>query len=263
MNVRELIIAGNWKMHKGLDDSKKFSRELTGVLRSNDGAKVIPIIAPAYPFLAVLQREFENSPVKVAAQDVSVHDDGAFTGEVSASMLASLQLPYCIVGHSERRAYHAESNEIVREKAEKLMLQKIVPILCIGETLEQRDAGITAKVIKEQLTGCLHQINLYSGKELIIAYEPVWAIGTGRTASGAQAQEVHALIRKWLSVQYSEHLAESLCILYGGSVKPENIEELLNMPDIDGGLIGGAALKADAFVKMVEIAQKYDMEHNK
>ena len=261
--MRELIIAGNWKMHKGLDEAKQFSRKLREALQGKNTGNVIPIVAPAYPFLAVLLREFDDSPVKVAAQDVSVHGDGAFTGEVSANMLASLQLPYCIVGHSERRAYHAESNEIVRKKAMKLMQQGIVPILCIGETLEQRDAGITEKVIKDQLSGCLYQINLYSGKELIIAYEPVWAIGTGRTATGEQAQQVHALIRKWLSVAYNDELAESLCILYGGSVKPENISELLSMPDIDGGLIGGASLDSDSYLKMLDIAQHYDMEHNR
>jgi len=252
--VRKQIIAGNWKMHKDLEAAKSFSVALAKSLCGKEMGNVLPIIAPAYPFLAVLLREFDATPVKVAAQDVSSHPDGAFTGEVSVSMLASLNLPYCIVGHSERRAYHSESNEMIREKIMMLMNEDIVPILCIGETLEQREAGITKDVIIEQLSGCLRQITLYRGNELIIAYEPVWAIGTGRNATGDQAQEAHALIRNWLANTYSDDLADSLSLLYGGSMKPDNIEELLAMPDIDGGLIGGASLQADSFLEMLNIA---------
>lgn len=255
--VRELIIAGNWKMHKDLVQVKSFAKAVSKATMGKDLGCVVPILAPAFPFLDVLIRETEGSPVQVSAQDVSSHPDGAFTGEVSANMLASLKLPYCIVGHSERRAYHAESNESIREKLLILMQHEIRPILCIGETLEQRDAGITKDVITDQLSGALHKIKLYSAKELVVAYEPVWAIGTGRNATGEQAQEVHAIIRRWFADRYPETLAEKLPILYGGSVKPENIDELLAMPDIDGGLIGGAALKTESYLNMLESAVKH------
>lgn len=254
--MRKLIIAGNWKMYKGLEDAKSFAREVAPVAKGMDTTNVVPILAPAYPFLAVLQRDLEGSPVKVSAQDVSSHPDGAFTGEVSAAMLASLKLPYSIVGHSERRAYHAETNAIVCEKLLALMQHDICPILCVGETLVQRDAGNTKDVVVDQLSGALHKINLYNQGEIIIAYEPVWAIGTGRNATGEQAQEVHTIIRKWLKDKYSETLANGISILYGGSVKPENIDELLAMPDIDGGLIGGASLKPDSYLRMLESAVK-------
>ncbi len=254
--MRELIIAGNWKIYKDLEEAKSFAKVLAKATMGKDLGCVVPILAPAYPFLAALMQELAGSPVKVSAQNVSAHAEGAFTGEVSAKMLASLKLPYCIVGHSERRAYHAESNEMIREKILTLMQHEIRPILCIGETLDQRDAGTTKDVIMDQLSGALHKINLYSAKELIVAYEPVWAIGTGRNATGEQAQEVHAIIRKWFADRYPQVLADSLPILYGGSVKPENIDELLAMPDIDGGLIGGAALKTDSYLKMLESAVK-------
>jgi triosephosphate isomerase len=244
-------------MNKGLNEAKSFAKELEKVSKDWTLGNVVPVLAPAYPFLAVLLRDLEGSGVRVCAQDVSAHKDGAFTGEVSASMLASLGLPYCIVGHSERRAYHAESNEIIREKLLNLMQHDIRPILCVGETLEQRDAGITRDVVVDQLRGALHQITLYSAREIIVAYEPVWAIGTGRTATGEQAQEVHGIIRKWFADSFSADLADEIPILYGGSVKPENIDELLLMPDIDGGLIGGASLKPDSFIKMLKSALKY------
>lgn len=252
--MREIVIAGNWKMYKDLGSARDFCKTVAGAFKGKALGKVLPIVAPAYPFLSILMRELEGSPVKVAAQDVSAHTEGAFTGEVSAPMLASMSIAYGIVGHSERRQYHHESNEVVREKMLHLMDNNIKPILCIGETLDQRDGGITEQVILEQLEGCLSKVNLYTGKELMIAYEPVWAIGTGRTATGEQAQDVHRIIRKWLSGKYHAQLAENLCILYGGSVKPENIAELLSQPDIDGGLIGGASLNAQSYLKMVDIA---------
>lgn len=252
--MRDIIIAGNWKMNKDMEAVRAFCKDVAGAFKGKVLGRVLPILAPAYPFLAIMLRELEGSLVKVAAQDTSSHADGAFTGEVSASMLASMGLQYCIVGHSERRAYHHESNEIIREKLLAVMDNGMKPILCIGETLEQRDGGITDQVILEQLDGCLRGVQLYSGKELIIAYEPVWAIGTGRNATGDQAQEVHRLIRKWLTDQYSKDLADSLSILYGGSVKPQNLEELLSQPDIDGGLIGGASLDSKSYLAMVDIA---------
>jgi len=252
--MREIVIAGNWKMYKGLDEVRAFCDETREQLKGRDLSGVLPILAPAYPFLITMQDLLEDTAVKVASQNVSNHSEGAYTGEVSPAMLASISLPHCIVGHSERRAYHFESDEMIREKVMALLTEGIKPILCVGETLEERDAGKTEQVIMNQLEGCMRNVTLYSPSDMMIAYEPVWAIGTGRTASGDQAQEVHRMIRKWLSIRYSEELADRIKILYGGSVKPENLENLLKMPDIDGGLIGGAALSADKYLKMIEIA---------
>lgn len=252
--MRDIIIAGNWKMNKDLEGTRAFCKAIEKACTNKDEQGVTSILAPAFPFLGLMLRDLEGTAVKVAAQDTSAHNDGAFTGEVSASMLASLGVQYCIVGHSERRAYHNETNEIIQEKVLAVMDNGMRPILCVGETLAQRDEGITEQVILRQLDGCLRDIPLYSGNQLIIAYEPVWAIGTGRNASGDQAQEVHALIRKWLSDHYSKSLADSMCILYGGSVNPDNLPGLLAQKDIDGGLIGGASLDAGSFLRMVDIA---------
>ncbi|HRX77088.1 MAG TPA: triose-phosphate isomerase [Candidatus Cloacimonadota bacterium] len=255
--MRDIIIAGNWKMNKDLNEVKAFCKAVARAFEGRVMGKVVPILAPSHPFLTFMLRELGGGPIKIAAQDASSHTEGAFTGDVSAKMLSSLGVQYCIVGHSERRAYHNESNEIIRDKVLEVMDNGMKPILCIGETLEQRDSGITDQVILEQLEGCLRGITLYTGKELMVAYEPVWAIGTGRNASGDQAQEVHRLIRKWLKDSFSQDLADQISILYGGSVKPQNLAELLAQPDIDGGLIGGASLDAESFLKMVDIAINY------
>lgn len=252
--MRDIVIAGNWKMNKDLAEVRSFCKAISGSFTGKKLGRVLPVIAPAFPFLSAAWRELEGSPVKLAAQDVSSHASGAFTGEVSALMLASLGVPYCIVGHSERRQYHHESDALIKEKILQLIDAGIKPIICVGETLEQREAGQTTKIVIDQLDGCLHGINLYSPKDIMIAYEPVWAIGTGRNATGEQAQDVHRLIRHWLSDRYSPELANGISILYGGSVKPDNIGELLTMPDIDGGLIGGAALDAGSFLTMIDIA---------
>lgn len=252
--MRKIVIAGNWKMNKDLEDVRAFCKAIASSLMAKDLADVLPILAPGYPFLDLMQRELRDTSVEMAAQDVSAHPEGAFTGEVSAAMLSSFGLEYCIVGHSERRAHHNESNEIVREKLLMLMDNDIKPILCIGETLQQRDAGSTKNVILDQLDGCLRNVNIYGAEDIMIAYEPVWAIGTGRTATGEQAQEVHRIIRTWLLDTYNQALADEVVILYGGSVKPDNLAGLLAMPDIDGGLIGGASLQADQYLQMIDIA---------
>ena len=252
--MRKLIIAGNWKMNKDLSETRSFVQAVLPQLNKLELGRVIPLIAPAYPFLTEALRETFASPLMVSAQDVSYKDNGAFTGEVSASMLASLGLKYCIIGHSERRQYHGETDESVNKRLFKLLDCGLTPIVCIGETLAQRDAGETEKVVLSQLEGGLKDLKPESGTEIIIAYEPVWAIGTGRTATPQQAQEVHALIRKWLSENYGAVVAENLSVLYGGSVKPDNIKELLECSDIDGGLIGGASLKENDFLAMVTTA---------
>ncbi len=252
--MRNIIIAGNWKMNKDRFETEQFCNELGMYLKTHDEERVIPLIAPVFPFLAQAQNILFGMPVEVAAQDVSAHAAGAYTGEVSALQLRSLGLNYCIIGHSERRQYHNESNSLIRAKLISLRENDIVPILCIGETLAQRENGDTTKVVLAQLEGCLEQILLETGLEIVIAYEPVWAIGTGKTATSAQAQEVHALIRAWLVKRYGTVIAQQVHILYGGSVKPDNILELLSMEDIDGGLIGGASLKIEDFCAMIETA---------
>ncbi|MDY0152165.1 MAG: triose-phosphate isomerase [Candidatus Cloacimonas sp.] len=254
--MRKIYIAGNWKMNKGLAETREFVKTVVSGLESYACGRVVPLIAPAYPFLVEALRESFGSALQIAAQDISLHDAGAFTGEVSCTMLASLGLKHCIIGHSERRQYHGETDEEVRLKMQMLFTQNILPIVCIGETLAQRDAGSTKEVIISQLKGCMKDIELATGEEIVLAYEPVWAIGTGRTASPEQAQEVHALIRNWLRENYSPTVAANLPILYGGSVKPDNLASLLACADIDGGLIGGASLKQEDFLKMVEIGIK-------
>lgn len=252
--MRKIIIAGNWKMNKDLGETRVFIAKVGSALAEMALGRVFPLVAPAYPFLGEALRLADGTPLQVSAQDVSAHDDGAFTGEVSARMLGSLGLKYGIVGHSERRQYHAETDAIICTKMHKLLSHRIRPIVCVGESLAQREAGDTEEVVLEQLNACLKGLEMHSGEEIIIAYEPVWAIGTGRTATPQQAQEVHALIRFWLSKSYSQAIADKLCILYGGSVKPDNIKELLACEDIDGGLIGGASLKEEDFINMVKTA---------
>ncbi len=249
--MRDIIIAGNWKMNKDAGETAKFCGELKDRLADVSAPGLRVIVAPAFVLLPAAKQALTGSRIEVSAQDVSSHVQGAFTGEVSAPMLASLQVSYAIVGHSERRQYHAETNELVRDKVQMLLDHQIIPIMCIGETLQQREAGETEAVLESQLTGCLNGIELQTGKELVIAYEPVWAIGTGKTATSEQAQQAHAFIRNWLQARFDAQIAQNLSILYGGSMKPGNCEELISQPDIDGGLIGGASLKTDDFVSMV------------
>ena len=254
--MRKIYIAGNWKMNKGLQETKNFLETVIPELNKLKLENVIPLIAPAYPFLEEALKASYGSCMQVSAQDVSVHSEGAYTGEVSAGMLASLGLKFCIVGHSERRQYHNETDATVNAKILKLFENHITPLVCIGETLQQREEGKTENVILSQLSGCLKNIKLVSGEEIILAYEPVWAIGTGKTATPSQAQEVHNLIRNWLKSNYSDKVAEKLSLLYGGSIKPGNLKELLDCEDIDGGLIGGASLKEEDFLEMVQIGMK-------
>ncbi len=252
--MRQIIIAGNWKMNKNASETQEFCAELAQYLKTHSVKDVLPLIAPVFPFLAKAADLLAKLPAAVAAQDVSAYESGAYTGEVSATQLGSIGLNYCIIGHSERRQYHHETDALVRSKLLQLREQDIIPIVCLGETLEQREAGETEKVVVTQLEGCFRDIDLQSGSELVIAYEPVWAIGTGRTATSLQAQEVHAIIRNWLKQRYGVEISGIISILYGGSVKPDNIAELLRQPDIDGGLIGGASLKIADFCQMIDTA---------
>jgi len=243
-------------MNKDLFETLAFTQGLKTYAHKHSEAKVEIVIAPAYPFLLTASDLLRETPAKIAAQDVSLNEDGAFTGEVSATMLASLHLPYCIIGHSERRQYHQETDFSVNARLKQLLKNGITPIFCIGEKLDEREADRTIQVLERQLSDGLADINLYTGKEIVIAYEPVWAIGTGKVATPQQAQDVHAFIRNWLKEKFGSKVSDKLQILYGGSVKPDNIKELMLQPDIDGALIGGASLKLEQFIAMLDTAKE-------
>ena len=240
---RNALIAGNWKMNKLASEVPDFVEELASV--ADLGKGVDSALCVPFPLIPAMKEATDGTWIKVGAQDVSSHDKGAYTGEVSAAMLADLGVDYCIIGHSERRAYHAESDQLVNEKLKALLGAGITPIMCCGESLEQRDAGVTLTFVESQIKGGLAGVSSEEMKKVVIAYEPIWAIGTGRTATAEQAQEVCGYIRKVLAGLYGEELAKGVQILYGGSMNGKNAAELLAQPDIDGGLIGGASLKME------------------
>lgn len=244
------LIAGNWKMNGSISAN----RTLIGALLDGIGAPGcdVAVCVPA-PYLSQMQGLLQGSPVALGAQDVSAQAQGAFTGEQSAAMLKEFGVRYAIVGHSERRQYHGESDEVVASKAAAALVAGITPIVCVGETLAERDAGMTEEVVKRQLAAVIHQ-NGHCISEIVVAYEPVWAIGTGKTASPDQAQVVHAVLRAQLHHAASEH-AGGIRIIYGGSMNAANAAELLQQPDIDGGLIGGASLKAPDFLQIIAAAR--------
>jgi triosephosphate isomerase (TIM) len=249
--MRKKIIAGNWKMNKTVADTAELINGLKSKI-TNPEAGVI--VCPPYTSLALAVELTKGTPIKVGAQDVSVNDDGAYTGEVSIGMLKAVGCDYVIVGHSERRQYFKESDELINRKAKKVFAAGLTPIICVGETLEERESGITTQVITNQVKGVVSGLTSEQMAEAIIAYEPVWAIGTGKTASKEQAEEVHQLIRGLIAGLYSDQIAQKVVIQYGGSVKPENAKELLAQPNIDGALVGGACLKADSFAAIVDAA---------
>ncbi len=243
--MRKKLVAGNWKMHGNLVENKQLLAEIIaslGGLRDVQFAVCVP-----YPYLSSVQNILQHTNISWGAQNVSQYEKGAYTGEVAASMLNDFKCSFVIVGHSERRALFGEDNHIVAKKYIAAQRAGLTPILCVGETLEQREMGTAEQTIEKQLKAVTDAAGVESLSKAVIAYEPVWAIGTGKTASPQQAQDVHAFIRKGISAQ-NISIAEELTILYGGSVKANNALELFAMPDIDGGLIGGASLIADDFV---------------
>ena len=248
MNKKKLI-AGNWKMNGTLAANQALVQSLLAGL---EGARCDVAVAVPAPYLAQVQALVEGSGLALAAQDVSQHPAGAYTGEVSAQMLCEFAVRYVLVGHSERRQFHGETDAQVAAKAQRALAAGITPIVCVGETLEEREAGQTEAVVKRQLAAVIH-LNGHCISEVVVAYEPVWAIGTGRTATPEQAQQVHAVLRAQLAAA-SEHAAR-IRLLYGGSMNAANAAELLAQPDIDGGLVGGAALKAQDFQKIIAAAQ--------
>ena len=249
MKKRVPIVAGNWKMHT----TRKEALDLTrGILKEvGRPASVEVVLCPPFTVLTTVGSLLTGSQVKLGAQDCFWEPQGAFTGEISPSMLAECGATYCIVGHSERRMHFGETNETVARKVQAVLTQGMTPIVCVGETLDQRKAGQTTAIVQEQLKVGLAGVSLTQTSQLAIAYEPVWAIGTGQNATPTQAQEVHAFIRQWLATRFSPAAAEDIRIQYGGSVKPENGAELSAQPDVDGFLVGGASLKVQSFVAIV------------
>lgn len=248
--MRRKIVAGNWKLH----GTRTFATGLVAEVAAGLPVKDVEIVVlPPLPYLGDLIEDFESFDIHFGAQDVSSNEKGAYTGEVSAAMLVDVGARYGLVGHSERRQYHAESSELVALKFVAAKNAGLVPILCVGETLEQREAGQTEAVIAAQLEPVLALAGVDAFANAVVAYEPVWAIGTGRTASPAQAQAVHAFIRGVVKGR-DARIGDSLPLLYGGSVKPDNAVELFSQPDVDGGLVGGASLVAGDFLAIVRAA---------
>jgi triosephosphate isomerase len=251
--MRQPLVAGNWKMN---GSRASISELLTG-LKAGIGQVTtaeVAVCAPAI-YLPDTQALLDGTPIRWGAQDISVHPSGAYTGEIAGSMLKDFGCHYAIIGHSERRAYHGETDEVVAQKFAAARASGLVPILCVGETLEEREQGVTEQVVGRQLDAVVAHCGIEMVGDGVIAYEPVWAIGTGKTASKEQAQDVHAFIRGRLAAS-SQSVADDMRILYGGSMNPKNAAELVAQPDIDGGLIGGASLKAQDFLAVCSAANR-------
>jgi triosephosphate isomerase len=247
-NMKRQLIAGNWKMNGSFAANEVLLRALAAGM---GGATCQVAVCVPAPYLAQVQGLVEGTGIDLGAQDVSQHESGAYTGEVSANMLRDLATRYCLVGHSERRQYHGETDAMVAAKAQRALAAGITPIVCVGETLAERETGRTEEVVKRQLAAVIHT-NGHCISEIVVAYEPVWAIGTGKTASPQEAQQVHAVLRGQLRAATEQ--ADRMLILYGGSMNAANAAQLLSQEDIDGGLVGGASLKAADFLSIVGAA---------
>ena len=246
--MRIPLIAGNWKMYKNADEAAAFAEEFKKLYHDTD---IKAAICAPFPQLETLVKAFEGTGIGVGAQNVHYEKEGAYTGEVSVPMLQYIGVDYCIVGHSERRQYFNETDETVNLKLKALLETKITPILCVGEDLYQRERGFQEKLVAEQVQNALRGIPAEKAAKLVIAYEPIWAIGTGRTATPIQANQMCGLIRETLIKMYGEDIADRVIIQYGGSVKPENATEIMNMEEIDGALVGGASLDPLKFIEIV------------
>jgi len=250
--MRKPIIAGNWKMYKTISQGIELANGLKRELFDVDTEHMDIVICPVYTVLSEVAEVIAESNIKLGAQDMYWQDEGAFTGEISAPMLKDVGAAYVIIGHSERRQFFCETNETVNKKIKAALLHGLTPIMCVGEMLAEREANKTMAVLKDHVTGGLAGLSAEEAAKLVIAYEPVWAIGTGKTATAAQAQEAQKYIRDLLVTLYNKDIANSIRIQYGGSVKPENIEEIMMQPDVDGALVGGASLKVDSFSGIVK-----------
>ncbi len=242
--MRRSLVVGNWKMNGTLASGKALVQEIVSGL-DNTNADIA--VCPPFIYLSEIDKLLQGSHLKFGAQNIADQESGAYTGEVSASMLKEINCTYALVGHSERRSYYGDTNETVAARFNQALSQDVCPILCVGETLEQREQDKTFQVIDEQLNAVIDLVGIESFAKAVIAYEPVWAIGTGKTASDEQAQEVHQYIRQQIAKR-DQSIADNMQILYGGSVKPDNAKALFAMADIDGGLIGGASLDAESFL---------------
>jgi triosephosphate isomerase len=249
--MRSPLIAANWKMNTDIDSAVVLATELVDGFEPGGAAVVL---CPPFIALEAVGEIIDETGMELGAQNLHFENDGAFTGEISGGMLASVGCTYVIVGHSERRQFFGDTDDSVGLRAAKAIVHGIIPIICVGERLEEREAGTTFDVVRRQVRAAYARIEASKHARTVVAYEPVWAIGTGRTATPAQAQEVHAMIRAELAKIANQSIADSLRILYGGSVKPDNAAELFAEPDIDGGLIGGASLKAEGFLAIVAAA---------
>lgn len=253
MSQRKIIIAGNWKMHKNAAETAAFIEELKKKGRDL-GAGCEVVVAPVFTSLDAAVKCARGSSIIISAQNIHWEDKGAFTGEISGSMLTDTGVSHVIIGHSERRQYFGETDQTVNKRIKAAIRHNLTPIFCLGETLEEREAGATFSVVKRQLLEGMGDNAPHGPENFIIAYEPVWAIGTGKTATPEQAQEVHAFLRRELADHRGVDFADKVRILYGGSVKPDNTRELMGCPDIDGGLVGGASLKVEDFLGIIEQA---------
>ena len=248
--MRKNIVAGNWKMNTTLPEGVKLAKDVNEALK-NVTPKCDVIIAVPFTHLASVNEVIDNTKLGLGAENCADHTSGAYTGEVSAPMVASTGATYVILGHSERRQYYGETSEILKEKVGLALANNLTPIFCIGEVLEERENGSYFDVVKAQIEDALFGLSADDFSKLILAYEPVWAIGTGKTATDAQAEEMHAFIRGVIADKYGKEVAENTSILYGGSCKPSNAKALFAKPNVDGGLIGGASLAADSFMGIV------------
>lgn len=244
--MRTPLVAGNWKMNKTLSGALELAKGVADGTRGLQGVEVA--VAPVAPYLPAVGQAISGSIVALSSQNMHWAEHGAYTGEISPTMLLDVGCKYAIIGHSERREYFLETDELVNQKVRSALAHDLVPILCIGETLDEREAGKTASKVDFQVRAALSGVSADEAPKVVIAYEPIWAIGTGRTATPEQAQEVHAQIRALLAALYGTHIATQIRILYGGSVKADNIAELIFQADIDGALVGGASLTVDSFV---------------
>lgn len=251
--MRKKIVAGNWKMNKTLEEAHILTSEVMGMCADEVKGNVIVVLCTPFPYLIPTKNQLgNNTRVFVGAQNCSEYDAGAYTGETSAAMLKSMAISYVIIGHSERRQYFGENGKQLATKVDKALANGLTPIYCCGEPLEIREKGTHEQLVKQQVEESLFHLSAEALAKVVIAYEPVWAIGTGKTATSQQAQDMHAVIRKHLASKYGAAVADSISILYGGSVKADNAKELFSQLDVDGGLVGGASLKSREFVDIIK-----------
>jgi triosephosphate isomerase len=250
--MRKKIVAGNWKMNKTFSEAQILTDEVLTLANAEVNNRTKIVLCVPFPYLPSIKSQLSGSSIATGAQNCSEHDAGAYTGEVSAAMLAAMGISYVIIGHSERRQYFGEGGKWLAKKVDAALKHNVTPIFCCGEPLEIREAGNHEQLVKQQVEESLFHLTTEQIQKVVIAYEPVWAIGTGKTATSQQAQDMHLVIRQQLAAKYSQTIAAEITILYGGSVKADNAKELFSCADVDGGLVGGASLKAREFVDIVK-----------